>query len=264
MPSIRPHIIFTCLLSAGTLTFGQTPTVTNASGANSRLVVSPDSIVSAWGTGLSTQTVAASITGMGPATLPNTLGGLQLSLKDSANATFQPALYMVSPTQINYVLPANIALGTATLSISTSSGLTGPVYISNVAPAIFTVNGTTATIPAAQLVRYNSGAITAVDLVYQVSSGDVTARQLNISGSSGDSYYLMVYGTGVRRHSGNPVIATIGGTSVPVTYAGPQNQFPGFDQINIGPLPVSLAGKGALDLVIRVDGVPANTVKLTF
>lgn len=264
MPSMRPHIIFTCLLSAGTLTFGQAPTVTNASGANSRLVVSPDSIVSAWGTGLSTQTVAANITGTGSSTLPNTLGGLQLSLKDSANATFQPALYMVSPTQINYVLPANTALGTAVLSVSTSPGLTGPVYVSNVAPAIFTVNGTMATIPAAQLVRFNSGAVTAVDLVYQLNSGDVVARQLNISGSSGDSFYLMVYATGVRRHSRNPVIATIGGTSVPVTYAGPQNQYPGFDQINIGPLPVSLAGKGALDLVIRVDGVPANTVKLTF
>lgn len=257
-----PHIFLTCLLSAGTLTFGQAPTVTNASGANSRLVVSPDSIVSAWGTGLATQTVAANITGS--ATLPNTLGGLQLSLKDSANATFQPVLYMVSPTQINYVLPANIALGTAILSVSTSSGLTGPVYVSNVAPAIFTVNGAMANIPAAQLVKFNSGAVTAVDLVYQLNAGDVVARQLNISGSSGDSFYLMVYATGVRRHSLNPVIATIGGIAVPVTYAGPQNQYPGFDQINIGPLPVSLGGKGSVDLVIRVDGVPANTVKLTF
>jgi uncharacterized protein (TIGR03437 family) len=60
------------------------------------------------------------------------------------------------------------------------------------------------------------------------------------------------------------VIATIGGVRVPVLYAGAQSQFPGLDQINLGPIPQSLVGKGEVDVILTVDGVPANTVRLAF
>jgi uncharacterized protein (TIGR03437 family) len=51
---------------------------------------------------------------------------------------------------------------------------------------------------------------------------------------------------------------------VPVTYAGAVSGLAGLDQINVGPLPQSLAGtgKGDVDVVVTVDGVPANTVKV--
>ncbi len=38
--------------------------------------------------------------------------------------------------------------------------------------------------------------------------------------------------------------------------------FPGLDQINIGPLPRSLAGRGAVEIRITVDGVEANVVQV--
>ena len=58
------------------------------------------------------------------------------------------------------------------------------------------------------------------------------------------------------------MIVTIGGVSVPVLYAAAQGQYPGLDQINIGPLPQSLVGFGAVDLAVTIDGVPANTVRI--
>jgi uncharacterized protein (TIGR03437 family) len=76
--------------------------------------------------------------------------------------------------------------------------------------------------------------------------------------------YLVLYGTGIRRHSLNPVQALIDGVKVPVLYADEQGQFAGLDQVNIGPLPASLAGAGAVDIELFVDGVPANVVTATF
>lgn len=56
--------------------------------------------------------------------------------------------------------------------------------------------------------------------------------------------------------------ATIGGTPVMVGFAGAQGGFVGLDQLNLGPLPRSLAGRGEVDVVITVDGKVANTVKI--
>ncbi|MGH9614260.1 MAG: hypothetical protein ACRD4P_14390, partial [Bryobacteraceae bacterium] len=74
--------------------------------------------------------------------------------------------------------------------------------------------------------------------------------------------YLSMWGTGFRRHSANPVFVTVNGVSLPVTYAGTQNQFVGLDQINAGPLPASLAGAGQVNVVVTVDGIPANTLQI--
>jgi uncharacterized protein (TIGR03437 family) len=75
--------------------------------------------------------------------------------------------------------------------------------------------------------------------------------------------YLSFYGTGIRnRRSLAGVTATIGGQPVSVLYAGPQSDLPGLDQINIGPLPPSLQGRGELDLAILVDGQEANRVRI--
>jgi hypothetical protein len=38
----------------------------------------------------------------------------------------------------------------------------------------------------------------------------------------------------------------------------------GEDQINVGPVPRSLIGKGSVDLILTADQLKANTVNLTF
>jgi uncharacterized protein (TIGR03437 family) len=56
--------------------------------------------------------------------------------------------------------------------------------------------------------------------------------------------------------------ATIGGVSVPVPFAGAQGAYAGLDQINIGPIPRQLIGAGTVDVIVRVNGVPSNTVQI--
>jgi uncharacterized protein (TIGR03437 family) len=59
-------------------------------------------------------------------------------------------------------------------------------------------------------------------------------------------------------------VLTIDGVAVPITYAGPQGEFPGLDQINAGPLPRSLQGRGVVDAIFTVNGKTSNRVTLLF
>ena len=50
---------------------------------------------------------------------------------------------------------------------------------------------------------------------------------------------------------------------MPALYSGPAPGFAGLDQVNIGPLPQSLAGAGNANIVLTADGQAANTVNVT-
>ncbi|HEU0124069.1 MAG TPA: hypothetical protein VFQ91_26285 [Bryobacteraceae bacterium] len=253
------------VLTTAAIAFGQQAgTVVSVSVGNYRPIVSPASIVSGWGTGLAANTVVANTNTSGPALqLPETLGNVRLTLVDSARAAQTPGLYMVSPGQVNYVLPDPTAQGLANLTLANgTSSLNGTVLVSNVAPAIFSADGSGNGVPAAQILRITAAGQAVYEMPFRTGASTYTPAPIRVS-TQGESVYVLLYGTGFRRHSLNPVIATVGGVNVPVLYAGAQSQYPGMDQINVGPLPASLAGKGVTDLQVIVDGVPANTVTIS-
>jgi uncharacterized protein (TIGR03437 family) len=51
--------------------------------------------------------------------------------------------------------------------------------------------------------------------------------------------------------------------SVPVLGWAAQGQYVGEDQVNIGPLPQALAGKGSVNIILTADGQQANIVTVT-
>jgi uncharacterized protein (TIGR03437 family) len=69
--------------------------------------------------------------------------------------------------------------------------------------------------------------------------------------------YLVLYGTGMRG-AGGSVRASVGGTGVSVLYLVAQPEFPGLDQVAVGPLPRGLAGRGSVTVVVEVAGVESN------
>jgi uncharacterized protein (TIGR03437 family) len=74
--------------------------------------------------------------------------------------------------------------------------------------------------------------------------------------------YLILYATGTRNHSSLATVqCAIGSVSVPVEYAGPSGAVPGLDQVNLRLTP-ALKGLGVANLVLTVDGIPANTVSV--
>jgi uncharacterized protein (TIGR03437 family) len=73
-----------------------------------------------------------------------------------------------------------------------------------------------------------------------------------------------VYIQGLKNVGFSSVSVTVGGQSVPVLSSGAQGAYPGLDQVNIGPLPESLAGQGQTKISLTADGQTANAANVTF
>src|SRR5262249_32215118 len=215
--------------------------------------LAPDSIVAGFGTNLATTTQSSQ-----SQPLPITLGGTSVRVTDSAGiARFAPLLF-VSPTQINYIMPAGTSDGLATVDVVPEGGgsvvLRCGAQVTTVAPGIFAVSGTGSPPTAAgQWLRYSGGVL--------VDSGSL---ETSIAfGDPGDKVYLVLYGTNIRNRSSlSAVSATVGGSSAVVEYAGSQGDLVGLDQINIL-IPPGFVGLDQMNVIVTVDGVAANTVKVT-
>ena len=247
------------LLLSGASGFGQTTTFTVANAGNWGPVVAPDSIAAGFGTNLTTQQYSALAT-----PLPLSLGGVKVDISDVNKLISAAPLYMASAGQVNFLVPSTVALGKANITVANSSGSQqGALLVSNVAPAIFAANGNGSGAAAGQILQVTATGSALLTYSFVAGGSGYSTLPFSLVPSS-SSFYLILYGTGIRRHSSNPVQASIGGVKVPIAYAGPVGSLAGLDQINIGPLPQTLAatGKGDVDVVLTVDGVPANTVKL--
>ncbi|MBZ5594220.1 MAG: FG-GAP-like repeat-containing protein [Acidobacteriia bacterium] len=208
-----------------------------------------DSIVSAFGTGLASGTATAKTL-----PLPKNLGGDTVNVKDSAGTTRQAPLFYVSSTQINYGIPEGTALGAATITIEGNADTFSTVQqIVSTAPGLFGTNG----LAAGNVLTVNNGVQTAATTFQVDASGNVVPTPIDV-GSGSTQVFLLLYGTGIRHHSGTAT-ATLGTTQVTATYAGEQGVYIDEDQINI-PLPQSLKGAGLIHVTLTVDGELTNAV----
>ena len=209
------------------------PPLRAASSASLTGPLSPESQASLFGSRLAGATESAN-----PASPPTSLGGIGLRVVDSSGTERMAPLFYVSPSQIKFEVPAGTAAGKVTLEVvnSPSQINQATAQIDNVAPALFTHNDNTA-------VAY-------------------TTRFERRIPSDNRPVQLILYATGIRNRSSLAnVQCTIGGISVPVDYAGPnENGVPGLDQVNVSLIP-TLKG-GFADLVLTVDSIPSNTVSV--
>jgi uncharacterized protein (TIGR03437 family) len=216
-----------------------------------------EEIVSGFGTNLATTTVGATRT-----PLPTALGGTSVKVRDSAGTERLAALFYVSPTQINFQIPPGTALGAATITVTTGSATTtGSITIGNVAPGLFSADATGKGFAAAEALRLRSDGSSSVEPIARYDSTQSKFVGLPVNLNTSDQMFLQLYGTGLRKRSAlTNVTATIGGVTVSVLYAGSQNGYEGLDQVNLT-LPRNLPG-GELDIVLRVDGIAANIIKV--
>jgi uncharacterized protein (TIGR03437 family) len=210
-----------------------------------------EAITSVFGIELATATVVATTL-----PLPTTLAGTTVKVRDSLGAERNAPLFFVSPTQINYLIPQGTALGAATAIITSGNNRisVAALDIQMVAPGLFTFNATGQGAPAGVLLRVGSNG--------QQSYESLAQLPINL-GPEGDRVFLVLFGTGMRGLSSLAnVSATLGGVSLPVVFLAAQGDLIGVDQVNLGPLPRSLAGRGNVNLVLTVEGRAANTVQL--
>jgi uncharacterized protein (TIGR03437 family) len=226
--------------------------------------VAPESIVAAFGSTLaSTTQVANSLP------LPTMLGAASVKIKDSAGVERLAPLFFVSPRQINYQIPSGVASGVATLTAPNGSGnFNGALNIARVAPALFAANADGRGVATAIALRVRSDGTQTAEPVAQFDAAQnrFIPRPIDLGpdlGSASDQIFLILFGTGVRGHSGLAnVTGRIGGAPAEVFYAGEQGAFVGLDQINLR-LPRSLAGRGVVDVVLLADSYVANVVQIS-
>jgi uncharacterized protein (TIGR03437 family) len=224
------------------VTVGSAPPVAATSAASFLAVpLAAGSIATLWGTGLPAGPVAVT---------------------DANNVSRAAQVFYTSPGQIDFLVPAGTAPGPATITVTAPDGnsasASAAAQIARVSPGIFQMNG--AALAAADVVRVRADQSQTFEPVYQLDvSGNVAARPISVDPADG-AVYLAVFGTGWQNAQG--VTATVGGLSVPVGWSGEQGTYAGLDQINLGPLPVSLAGQGRVNIIVTADGQTANPVEL--
>ena len=250
----------TVAIAGKAFTISQPGTATSVSGANYLSAIAREAIVSVFGQGLATATLAASSN-----PLPTTLSGTTIKVKDSAGTERLAPLFYVSTSQINFQIPTGTASGNATITVTNSAGgvSIGSINVADVAPGIFSASADGTGLAAAQALRVKPGNVQTYEEIarYDSSLSRFVAIPVNLDITT-ESVYLLLYGTGIRfRSSLANVRVTIGGQVCQLDYAGAQGFYVGLDQLNVL-LPQSLRGRGESDVVITVDGKVANTVKV--
>jgi uncharacterized protein (TIGR03437 family) len=211
------------------------------------------SIVAAYGSNLSAGTATATA----PST---TLNGTTVTVTDSASTSHAAVLFYVSPAQVDFEIPGSAAPGPATVTIRSQSGAaqSAAIEIGSVSPGLFQLS--TTGLVAAWALPIVSGVQQNLVPVYQLDTAqNVVPLPLDL-GSGTQQYYLELYGTGIR--NAKTVTVSAGGTNLPVLFVGAAPGFTGLDQVNVGPLPRSLAGQNSVSLVLTADNQSANLVTI--
>ncbi len=231
-------------------------TITHLNGASyfAKHGLAPEAFVAAFGSNLA----AATEVGYD---LPTTLGGVTVTITDSAGEMHAARIYVVSPKQINYLIPAGVAFGEAVVTVKRDNQIVAEdtVEIAAVSPGIFSAASNGEGVAAAVFLRVNPDGSRTDGVIFD---GSLAPIPLDM-GPEGSQLYIFLYCTGMRNHMGN-VSVKVNGIEAP--YSGPvdQMQFAGLDQLNVGPLPRSLIGGGEVDIEVMIDGKDANVVTAAF
>jgi uncharacterized protein (TIGR03437 family) len=225
-----------------------------SSAAGGVLALSPGANASVYGSDLST----------GPPTAPSlpwplTVSGTTVTLVDSTGTSIQAPLNYASATQINFLIPATVATGPATVTVTSGAGTisSSRTALVPLAPAVYTLNASNL---AAAYVDCVTGSTQTLTNPFQVSGSALIAQSIDLTAC--DESVLLLFGTGFDRARTADVTVMFDNTPGSVLYAGPQGTWPGLDQVNVA-IPKSLAGAGNVAVVLSAGGIAANVVNLS-
>ena len=265
MGTLRVAILVTSITLAALAADNTAPVVTSA--ASPQVGITADALASVFGPNISTMNQIAP----GPP-WPTSLGDISVVwVEDSANNQKMAQILFISPSQMNIYIPPGMAAGPGTVSfpitglgpgVGTAALRVVPVNFQKVAPALFSASGTGSGVAAATGVRVTLPTQVQSPVPVFLCDAVATCQAIAIDPGVDAPVYLSFYGTGIRGASSlSAVSVKIGDTVVQPTYAGPQVQIPGLDQVNV-PLPISLRGSGLVNVTVTVDGVTSNAVQI--
>ncbi|MGA3202877.1 MAG: TIGR03118 family protein [Bryobacteraceae bacterium] len=220
-------------------------TVLNAASFQASLAPNTWAMVTGGGLSFSTRSWAA--TDFSGNTLPTVIDGVSVSVNGAP-----ASIYYVSPSQINFLIPANAALGAAQIQVNNNDQISAPasVTLQTSAPAFFWLTGNKYI-----LSTHADGAITGpstliAGVTTPVAPGETIALYAN---GFGATETVTPNGTAITSPlvlAALPTI-TIGGVPATVTYAGLIAA--GLYQINVT-VPATLAAGDAAVIATTADG----------
>ena len=276
------HLCLALLVGvAGTGVSSAQVTVVSAATFDSDSILAPGSIASAFGANLAPAVEVASTT-----PLPTSLQGIRVTVTDLALQTVDCPLFFVSPTQINFLIPEGLAEGPATVRVRPAAALSeeaveqatqqGTITLQAVVPGFF--KQTELNWAAGFLLRVKADGTQTRQAMYMAGAapGEIveTPLQLSPDGDESESFYVELFGTGIRNAGGLENVITLVGNAtsisafserdiVPTLYAGPAPGLEGVDQVSAGPLNRQrLEGFGGTDspMALVTPDRPSNVV----
>lgn len=185
----------------------------------------------------------------------------RVELIDSSGALRPGTVLAVGPGQANIRLDPKTALGTAVATAYAGGRplAQGSLEVVAVSPGLFAANGDGRGPAAGQWLRMTPDGETMGPLaVWDDAAAAWVPAPTPIEGG----VHVTLYGSGFSRAEASSVRLLVDSLPVPVTFAGEQGEFPGLDQINAGPLPTELAGRGLVDVEVRIGSLHSNRLQL--
>jgi uncharacterized protein (TIGR03437 family) len=209
-------------------------TIVNGASFDGTQPIAAGSFATAFGQNLCSTT--ASGDWIAPGQLPVALGNCSVTVNGS------PAMIQyVSPGQVNFIMPAGIVPGTATVMIHNGAQMmSGSVQTGAAGPGIFALNG----------MGMGEGAMLN-GTTWQMGPFSTT--------TGGQATYVSIYVTGLDLSS-KPTV-TIGGVPADVMWFGNAPGYAGLQQINIV-LPGGMAGTGRVPVTVTSNGQTSNVTFL--
>jgi uncharacterized protein (TIGR03437 family) len=214
--------------------------------------LAPGSLATVFGT----FPVASAVTSQGPS-VPTTLGGLSIQFSNSLEAP----LFYVSPTQVNFQVPwelAGAAQVTLTVTVNGQSSAPQAVNLAPVSPAIFSINasgsGQGAILNTSQLLVNSTNpaapASTAIE-IFATGLGPVNNQPPTGTATPLDGQATTTMSPNV----------TIGGISTQVLFSGLAPGLTGVYQVNAA-VPLGILPGSAVPVVISIGGSTSNSVTI--
>ncbi|MBL8188221.1 MAG: hypothetical protein JNK38_09445 [Acidobacteria bacterium] len=236
--------------------------VTSVSAASYRRAgLAEESMVAAYGTNLALTTEIAT-----QIPLPTKLAGTTVNITDKLGVERLAPLFFVSPTQVNYLIPAGIATGYVTVTIRNGNGTQSVerAQVLDFAPALLAANADGRGASVGLVLRLGEdGSVHLEPTAYfDPEQNKYVPKEIDL-GAAGDQVFLVLFGTGLRNGDLTLSDLRIGDVPTELLYLGAQPDFEGLDQVNLR-LPRELAGKGEVNVRLMVDDQKANPVTLKF
>jgi len=224
-------------------------------------ILAPDAIGTIFGAGYVSQPSATDSSSGSDTPSEANLAQPTVRIIDNAGVEYQATVFFAASNQINFLMPSNITLGPALVTVTDFNGgvSLGSFTIARVAPGMFSANSTGEGAGSAYMIQVHTDG--SQDPRVNVATFDYGRNMfvpaiLRLDPETG-KLFLEVYVTGIRH--GSNITLTINGENIPVLYAGAHGQFPGLDQINVE-LPAGLKGAGEVKLQITADDDSSNAV----